>query len=123
MNYTESFQEFSSRVSPTDLALYAGAGLILWVLFSHKLGPVKNFFSNLTSKLFNRVHSGTAISSPALAAKPKKVVQADFLELVSSWKHTRDLAESLNCTEAVKIVDQMFPLLVPSACEKDNENE
>ena len=44
MNFTESFQEFSSRVSTTDLALYAGVGLVLWVLFKDKLSPVQKLY-------------------------------------------------------------------------------
>ena len=32
MNYTESFDQFATRIGPMDLALYAGAGLIIWVL-------------------------------------------------------------------------------------------
>lgn len=119
MNYTESFQDFASKVSPTDLALYAGAGLILWVLFSDKLGPIKEYFAKLTSNL----RKNTPNTIPTIIKS--KTNNPEFLDLISSWKHTRDLAESLKCTEAVKIVDQMFPLLVPSACSKDisNENE
>ena len=121
MNYTENFQDFANRVSTTDLALYAGAGLILWVLFSDKLGPIKEYVVKLFSGLQkNRETNG---SLPVVALKPKKGNNPDFLDLVSSWKHTRDLAESLGCKDAVKIVDQMFPLLVPSACSKDVENE
>ena len=43
MNYTESFDEFASRLGPTDLALYAGAGLIISILFKDKLSPVQLF--------------------------------------------------------------------------------
>ena len=42
MNFTESFDQFSSRVSTLDLALYAGIGLVLWVLFKDKLAPVQH---------------------------------------------------------------------------------
>ena len=31
MNFTESFEQFSSRLTTTDLAVYDGAGLIVWV--------------------------------------------------------------------------------------------
>ena len=43
MNYTETFQEFASKVGPMDLALYAGVGLVLWVLFKDKLSPVQTY--------------------------------------------------------------------------------
>jgi hypothetical protein len=121
MNYTESFQEFSSRVSPTDLALYAGAGLILWVLFSDRLGPVKEFGNKLLNNFTKRNQPNVPVNSSI--TKTKNTSEPQFLELVSSWKQTRDLAESLNCKEAVKIVDQMFPLLVPSACAEENNND
>ena len=41
MNLTQSFEEFSSGLAPMDLALYAGIGIILWVLFKDKLSPVQ----------------------------------------------------------------------------------
>ena len=42
MNYmTQSFEEFSKSLGPTDLALYAGAALVLWVVFKDKLSPVQ----------------------------------------------------------------------------------
>ena len=33
MNFTESFSDFSNKLGPMDLALYAGVGIVLWVLF------------------------------------------------------------------------------------------
>ena len=41
MNYSQSFEEFSSSVGPTDLALYAGVGIALFVLFKDRLSPVQ----------------------------------------------------------------------------------
>ena len=41
MNFTQTFEEFSSGLGPTDLALYAGAGIVLWILFKDKLSPVQ----------------------------------------------------------------------------------
>lgn len=122
MNYTENFQDFASRVSPTDLALYAGAGLILWVLFSDKLDFLKEYFTKLFSGLRTNKQLDT-VNSPVVVKSRKNNNNPDFLDLVASWKHTRDLADNLGCKEAVKIVDQMFPLLVPSACSKDTNNE
>ena len=46
MNYaTESFNDFASRIGPTDLALYAGAALVLFVLFKDKMSPVQKIVS------------------------------------------------------------------------------
>lgn len=41
MNFTQSFEEFSAGLQPVDLALYAGVGVILWVLFKDKLSPIQ----------------------------------------------------------------------------------
>ena len=116
MNYAESFEQFSSRIGPTDLLLYAGAGIIFYVLFQDKLGPVKSF----VQKLFAKGESSAAKVLTLAATKP--AVKDDlFFELVSSWKTTRDLAVKNNCPEAVKVADQMFPYLSPSGCGQNGE--
>lgn len=117
MNYTESFEQFSSRIGPTDLFLYAGAGIVLYVLFQHKLGPVKDFISKIFAK-----NELTNINILKNLEKP--VVKDDlFFELVSSWKKTRDLAVKNNCNEAVQVADQMFPYLSPSGCNQNGESK
>jgi len=115
MNVTQSFEEFSSQLSTMDLALYAGLGLILWVLFKDKFSPVQEFISNLTGKVTN--------SSPLVNVQPvcKKNNDDVFFQLVTSWKQTRDLAVKSNCAEAVKVADQMFPFLSPTVCQSTNE--
>ena len=114
--YTQSFQDFAAGVKPLDLALYAGAGLILWVLFQDKLGGLKT----LVATLFNRVSSQlpTSVGSvlPPVSTAPNKDV---FFQLVTSWKQTRDLAVQNGCVEAVKVADQMFPLLGPNVCQSN----
>lgn len=113
MNFTETFQEFSSRLGPTDLALYAGVGLIIWILFRDKLGGVVNSVVNSVK--------GTVSTSPGLSMIKLPVSnnnQNKFFELVSSWKKTRDLAEEVGCAEAVKVADQMFPFLAPQSCQE-----
>ena len=108
---TQSFEEFSSSLKPTDLALYAGAALVLWVLFKDKLSPVQKLLMGLVEK-----------GKTLLSNKNKAVVATDngdlFFKLVTSWKQTRDLAVQGGCEEAVRVADQMFPLLSPTACEK-----
>ena len=112
MNYTESFQEFSARLSSTDLMVYGGAAIVLFVLFKDKLDPVKQWINNLISTVSNRVKQETVST----------VVNTDanFLKLVSSWKNTRDLAEGMGCREAVKILDTVFPHLGPHNCSTEN---
>ena len=127
MNFTESFQEFSSRLSPMDLALYAGVGLVLWVLFKDKLSPVQIFLENLLSKVKGSVPSTVVpIVVPSVGSVVVPKVSANqpddtFFKLVVSWKQTRDLAVQSGCSEAVKVADQMFPFLSPNVCVKTED--
>jgi hypothetical protein len=133
MNYTETFDQFASRLGPTDLALYAGAAIILWVLFKDKLSPVQK----LVSGLFTKVNPQTTIENTKPLPtdniltnifNPVPVVEEakkedTFFNLVVSWKQTRDLAVKSGCEKAVEVADQMFPFLSPSVCEKEDNNE
>jgi len=131
MNFTESFSEFSSKVGPMDLALYAGIGVILWVLFKDQLSPVQKFVLDLVNK-FKGKNSNNSDSN--FADKIKEIVDSSkeqvedsnlFFDLVVSWKQTRDLAEKSGCKKAVEVADQMFPYLSPMVCEdlKVNKEE
>jgi hypothetical protein len=124
MNYTESFEQFASRVTPTDLALYAGAGIILWILFKDKLSPVQKFLGDLVSGLKSKLNNGSSVVpvvvpdvTPVVVSKETK--EDIFFRLVVSWKQTRDLAIQSGCNEAVKVADQMFPFLSPTVCSKE----
>jgi hypothetical protein len=112
MNYTESFDQFASRLSTTDVALYAGAALVLWVFFKDKLSPVQKMLQPLLSKVTNLFSKKT---NPVVV---KQEVDDIFFQLVVSWKQTRDLAEKSGCAEAVKVADQMFPFLSPTVCKE-----
>ena len=123
MNFTETFQEFSSRLSTTDLALYAGAGLVLWVLFKDKLSPVQKLLGSLVDnvkKMLSSVSNKNNDFVVAPVVTKEATIDSDdlFFKLVVSWKQTRDLAVSSGCTEAVKVADQMFPYLSPTVCSK-----
>jgi hypothetical protein len=126
MNFTESFQEFSSKLSTTDLALYGGVGLVLWVLFKDKLSPVQKLLAGLVEKV-KGVSSNTSlpvvnIPSVSPVVVPKRTDAEDtFFKLVVSWKQTRDLAVQSGCSEAVKVADQMFPFLSPNVCKKNED--
>ena len=126
MNFTESFQEFSSRLSTTDLALYAGVGLVLWVLFKDKLSPVQKLLMGLVDKM-KGVDGGSSLPvvnvpsvSPVVVPKTSDA-EDTFFKLVVSWKQTRDLAVQSGCAEAVKVADQMFPFLSPNVCKKNED--
>lgn len=114
MNYTESFDQFASRLSTTDVALYAGVGLVLWVLFKDKLSPVQKLLTPLIDSVKNLV-TKKKVSDPVVV---QKEVDDIFFQLVVSWKQTRDLAEKSGCSEAVKVADEMFPYLSPTVCKE-----
>lgn len=120
LDYAQSFEEFSSSLKPIDLALYAGIGIILWVLFKDKLSPVQKLLGDLLSQIKGVV---TTIK-PEVVNVPKPTLLAPesndiFFELVASWKQTRDLAVKSGCDEAVKVADQMFPYLSPTVCGEE----
>lgn len=122
MNYAESFDQFASKVTPTDLALYAGAGLILFVLFKDKLSPVQKFVQDLMVKAQSFLSSSKPTNAVPVVVPTIKPVETTtskediFFKLVVSWKQTRDLALECGCTEAIKVADQMFPYLSPVVC-------
>ncbi len=126
MNYAETFDQFASRLSGTDIALYAGAGLILWVLFKDKLSPVQKLVGSVVDKVKNM--NGSKSVSPVAVVVPsvKPVITSKedmFFKLVVSWKQTRDLAVECGCVEAIKVADQMFPYLSPVVCTKEVNKE
>jgi hypothetical protein len=127
MNFTESFNDFSSRLGPTDLALYAGVGLVLWVLFKDKMSPVQVLIQSVIDKLkslfANNTKPSTVVTNPSIPAiKTETTTDEDiFFQLIASWKQTRDLAVRSKCVEAVRVADQMFPYLSPNVCTKKEE--
>jgi len=138
MNFTQSFEEFSKGLGPTDLMLYAGIGLVIWVLFKDKLAPmnglysfvlenIKNLFLKKQPTLPNVVTVSTNTAPVILAntiSEHSKVEPEDlFFKLVVSWKETRDLALKCGCEKAVDVADEMFPYLSPNVCGKDRVNE
>lgn len=124
MNFTESFEQFSSKLSTMDLALYAGVGLVLWVLFKEKLSPVQAFLLNLFNQVKGKVGTTVpAVSLPVVSKETSPVTAEDvFFKLVVSWKQTRDLAVQSGCVEAVKVADQMFPFLSPNVCNSQKDS-
>lgn len=130
MNFTESFQEFSSKLSTRDLALYAGVGLVLWVMFKDKLSPVQKLLVGVVDKVKGLASSG-AVKLPTVdvpkvdpVVLPKATGDSRedvFFKLVVSWKQTRDLAEKSGCSKAVEVADQMFPFLSPNVCAQKED--
>lgn len=123
MNLTQSFEEFSSGLVPMDLALYAGIGIIVWVLFKDKLSPVQKIIKDMIDKV-----KQNAPSVPELPNFVKEKVKSEddsklFFDLVVSWKQTRDLAEQSGCEKAIEVADQMFPYLSPMVCKPKEESE
>lgn len=126
MNFTQSFEEFSAGLGPMDLALYAGAGIILWVLFKDKLSPVQKIVLDLFNKVKNSVSTPSdtvTIKVPDSVKASPKAEQDLFFDLVVSWKQTRDLAVRSGCSKAVEVADQMFPYLSPTVCGEEKDAE
>lgn len=120
MNYAQSFEEFSRNLSGTDLALYAGLGVVLWVLFKDKLSPVQKLVMDFLNSF--KTKNNTAPNTVSLVSNNKSPKQEDlFFQLVASWKQTRDLAVKSGCKEAIKVADQMFPFLSPTVCSESGE--
>lgn len=137
MNYTQSFEEFSRSLGPTDLVLYAGVGLFLWVLFKDKMSPVQNLVSSVVSQIKNLLKTEpkektvvvsaqsamASVATPVLVDSLKQQTNEDkFFKLIVSWKQTRDLAEQCGCGKAVEVADSMFPYLSPNVCGKDTND-
>lgn len=124
LDYAQSFEQFAGSVKPMDLALYAGVGLVLWVLFKDKMSPVQNFVKSVVDKVKGVIGSTKTSTVPSVVVPTTVAKNLDkedvFFQLVVSWKQTRDLAVKSNCVEAVKVADQMFPYLSPTVCDKGN---
>lgn len=127
MNYSQSFEEFSKGLSNTDLIVYGGAALILFALLREKLGPVKDYLVSIYNQVKSKVNSNTSLTNSSVinsvtfsnSKNKDNDNDGDFLKLIASWKNTRNLAESSNCKEAVKILDNAFPHLAPHECVKE----
>lgn len=120
MNFTDSFNDFSSALGPTDLALYAGAGLVIWVLFKDRMSPVQKMIMDLVNQLKGKMGYSNIPESIKKSIENNSEKHLDenlFFDLVVSWKQTRDLAEKSGCKKAVEVADQMFPYLSPMVCE------
>lgn len=115
MNFTENFEQFASKLSSLDLALYAGLGLIIWVIFKDKLNPIQKIVLDLLNKVKGFI-GYKSNNAPTTTVVPSTTDQDLFFSLVGSWKQTRDLAVKSGCKEAVKVADQMFPYLSPTVC-------
>lgn len=125
MNYAQSFDEFASSLGPTDIALYAGAAIIVWVLFKDRLNPVTSLVSGLVDRvkvLLNQkpvVQPNLSVTTNSSEVQRSVNKEDIFFELVTSWKKTRDLAVKAECVEAIKVADQMFPYLSPVVCNEE----
>lgn len=123
MNYfTQSFEEFAAKTGPMDLALYAGAALVVWVLFKDNLVSILSPVITGAKDLLKKKSDNLTVPKvdPVVLPKAVSVAETDetFFKLIVSWKQTRDLAEKSGCTEAIKVADQMFPYLSPTVCAK-----
>lgn len=126
MNFTQTFDEFSAGLAPMDLALYAGVGIVLWVMFKDKLSPVQEFLMNIIGQIKEKTKSSVDAIDDLIPSVNTEVSEEDkqkalFFDLIVSWKQTRDLAERSGCQKAVDVADEMFPYLSPTICGEENE--
>lgn len=116
--FTESFDQFSSKLGPSDILLWGIAAVILYLVFVKDNVNVSNYLKRLLDK--TKILTAPKPKSTAVTDGTK--TEDDFFALIESWKHTRDLAYKIGCVEAVKVIDQMFPYLSPGGCaEKTKE--
>lgn len=127
LDYAQSFEEFSRGLKPVDLALYAGVALVAWVFLKDKLNPVQGVVKTIVDKLKGLLNTPSPKNVTVVTAPSQPVSETSgdvFFDLVVSWKQTRDLAVKSNCSQAVKVADQMFPYLSPTVCaQKENKDE
>jgi len=130
--FTQDFETFTGGLNRTTLALYAGGALVLWVLFKDKMSPVQKLLEGLFAKgksLLNKSETpptdSTLPSLTDLVAKANPVKKDEnrdvFLELIISWKQTRELAVLSKCDKAVEVADEMFPYLSPKVCSEKKD--
>lgn len=119
MNFTETFKDFSAGLSTMDIALYAGVGVVLWVIFKDRMSPIQKMVMDVVNKFNGKTSDNFADKIKEIVDSSKEDVKDTnlFFDLVVSWKQTRDLAEKSGCAKAVEVADQMFPYLSPTVCE------
>lgn len=132
MNYSQSFEEFASGLGPTDLALYAGIGVVLYVLFKDRLSPIQKMlldaFNTAKENVVDFTKTNEVVTVKVPVPKTDVAVEnvdpnKTFLQLVAAWKKTRDLSTEYKCVEATKKLDEVFEYLSPTVCNKENVNE
>jgi len=129
--FTQDFETFAKGLSVTDVALYAGAGLILWILFKDRLSPVQVFIMSVVEKIKDLLNlkKNTVVDEVQLPEPVSPVFVKDkdkedlFFKLVVSWKQTRELAVLSGCEKAVEVVDEMFPYLSPNVCANSKKDK
>jgi hypothetical protein len=113
----EALDNFGAGFSTTDVMLYAGVLVVVYVLFQEKI-------NTLVKSVVEKVKTVKVPNSPVIDTDlfDNSDIREDiFFDLIKSWKQTRDLAEEYGANQAVVIADQMFPHLVPK--EEQDEQE
>lgn len=111
----EALDNFGAGLSTTDVMLYVGVAVVVYVLFQEKINAV---VKTVLEKVKKVKTPALPIDTGLFENEPE--TQDDiFFDLIKSWKQTRDLAEAYGADKAVEIADEMFPHLVP----KDEQDE
>ena len=111
----EALDNFGAGLSTTDVMLYVGVAVVVYVLFQDKINAG---LKTVLEKIKKVKAPELPIDTGLFDNDP--VTQDDiFFDLIKSWKQTRDLAEAYGADKAVEIADEMFPHLV----QKDEQDE
>ena len=113
MNYAESFEQFSTRLGPTDLLLYAGAGIIIYVLFKEKLDPLKGAVLKLFNNLSNKTSSVVSTVVPSVVSAEPVSGDDLFFELVIEYvddpPHAiQKISNAPNCNTLLPLTNPFF---------------
>lgn len=130
-NFGENFQDFSSKMSGTSVLLWGGLAIAAYVLFNSKQLALKDKLMSFLQKTSPTPTTPVKSFNPMIVdgvikptETPKESPDSDeevFFDLIASWKKTRNLCVKAKCEEAVKVCDEMFPLLSVNSCGKDKK--
>lgn len=120
-----SVGNYARGMGVTDVLLWVGTAVVVWVLFGEKLKPLVLSLKDTLVRLVPKpaAKSPEVVVSPVVPTAPVEDENAVFFALVTSWKRTRDLAVLKGCDDAVRAADAMFPHLSPTACIKPTTDE
>lgn len=114
MNYTQNFEEFSTGLGPTDLALYAGVGIILYVLFKDRLSPVQKMILDFVNsfKANDKKTNPPVVKEPEVPAKTNTDIStSDLYEILNRPYPVNPLSSNSQAVQKVYTNKMFFDLI------------